>query len=125
MKLRKLGTMLAAVASMACGASYADNANNADIWLFNKTGYSIRELYISPARENQWGSERLRETAILENGTSRFLRFDDRVSCMKDIKAIFANDGSEAVWKGIDLCAIDKLTLKYDRATKKVSALKQ
>jgi hypothetical protein len=35
---------------------------------------------------------------------------------------VFDDDGSEVVWEGFDLCEINKITLKYNRSTKEVSA---
>lgn len=35
---------------------------------------------------------------------------------------VFADDGSEIEWEGFDLCELDKITLKYNRKTREVSA---
>ncbi len=44
---------------------------------------------------------------------------------MQDIKAVFEKDDTEVTWEDLDLCEITKLTLKYNRATKTVTAIKE
>jgi hypothetical protein len=122
MKLRNLVMMLTVGASMAAGSSFAGDT---DFWLVNKTGYPIREIYISAAHKSQWGGDQLGNKEVMANNKSLFLKFKDRAACMQDMKVVFEDNSSVAVWENLDLCEIDKLSLKYDRATKKVTALKQ
>jgi hypothetical protein len=41
---------------------------------------------------------------------------------VQDIKVVFADDGSDVEWEGLDLCDLDKITLRYNRKTGDVSA---
>jgi hypothetical protein len=53
MKFRK--TLLAIAGMTALLGSAAAIAGDADFTLVNKTGYTIREIYISPAAKANWG----------------------------------------------------------------------
>ena len=122
MKLRHVGMILTVAATLGAGSSFAGDA---DFWLVNKTGYSIREIYISAAHQSGWESDQLGASAMLENNNSRFVKYSDRASCKRNMRVVFDDDGFEMVWVGLDLCEIDKLSVRYDRATLKVTALKE
>ncbi len=109
-----------AVAAALGLASFAASAN-ADFTLVNRTGYDLREIYISPANKNSWGRDRLGRN-LLENGRSRKFVFSDSASCVQDLKVVFDDDGSEAIWEDFNLCELDKITLKYNRRTREVTA---
>ena len=96
-------------------------AGDADFTLVNRTGYTIREVYISPTKSGSWGKDRLGD-GTLGNTRQRLFKFSDKASCKQDLQVIFDDDGSDVVWEGFDLCTIDKITLKYNRLTKEVSA---
>lgn len=96
-------------------------AGDADFTLVNRTGYAIREVYIAPSHSAKWGSDRLGE-GTLANARQRLFKFSDKSSCKQDLQVVFDDDGSEVVWEGFDLCEINKITLKYNRSTKEVSA---
>jgi hypothetical protein len=109
-----LGAVLLACAGTAL-------AGNADFTLVNKTGYAINEVFISPSQKNNWGRDRLGENQFL-NGQTRKFKFGDSKNCVQDIKVIFTEDESEVEWESINLCEVNKITLKYNRKTKEVSA---
>jgi len=96
-------------------------AGDADFTLVNRTGYVIREVYIAPSKSGTWGKDRLGD-GTLANSRQRLFKFSDKASCKQDLQVVFDDDGSEVVWEGFDLCALDKITLKYNRSTKEVSA---
>jgi hypothetical protein len=50
-------------------------------------------------------------------------KFSDNASCNQDLKIVFDDDDSKAVWSNIDLCSVDKITLKYNRSTGVTSAV--
>lgn len=96
-------------------------AGDADFTLVNRTGYPIKEVYLSAAKAANWGKDRLGDNT-LANGASKLFRFSDKASCKQDLQVVFDDDGSEVVWEGFDLCSIDKITLRLNRAAKTVSA---
>lgn len=122
MNLRKLGFILGASATLAANVAFAGDA---DFTLVNKTGYDIREVYISPANKNRWGNDRLGKNATLDNNKSRLMKFSDRAACVQDMKVVFNDSDAEVTWEDLDLCEIEKLTIKYNRSTKQVSAIKE
>ena len=119
MKLRQIGLTVLFVSGLA--ASGVASAGDADFTLVNKTGYALREVYLSPAHKTKWGSDRLGSNT-LENNKSRVFKFADKASCVQDLMVVFDDDGSDVTWEDFDLCDLNKITLKYNRKTKLVSA---
>jgi hypothetical protein len=111
--------------ALGCLAALATSpmaqAGDADFTLVNRTGYSIREVYISAANRNSWGNDRLGD-GTLENNRSKLFRFSDKASCKQDLMVVFDDDNSKVTWEDFDLCEINKVTIKYNRSTKTVSA---
>ena len=60
--------------------------------------------------------------AYLDNGKSRLFKFSDKSSCKQDLKVVFDDDDSSVIWEEFDLCELNKITLKYNRKTREVSA---
>ena len=105
--------------------SVAAFAGDADFTLVNGTGYTIREVYISAANKEAWGKDRLGD-GDLPNNKSKLFKFSDKANCMQDIKVVFdVESDAEVTWEDLDLCEINKLTLKYNRAAKTVTAIKE
>jgi hypothetical protein len=120
MKLRHLILAVSAAVSAAPAI-----AGDADFVMVNRTGYQIREIYISAAHKNDWGRDRMGENGTLDNNKQRTFKFGNRAACKQDIKAVFDEGDTEVIWEDLDLCEINKLTLRYDRKTKTVSAIKE
>ncbi len=119
--MKKLSHTLLLSALSSILLSGAAIAGGADFTLVNRTGYTLREIYVSPSHKNAWGKDRMGDN-VLDNGKSRLFKFSDKSSCKQDLKVVFDDDESEVVWEEIDLCEIDKITLKYNRKTREVSA---
>lgn len=96
-------------------------AGDADFTLVNRTGYTIREVYISPSHKNAWGRDRMGD-GVLDQAKARLFKFSDKSACKQDIKVVFDDDDSEVVWEEFDLCELSKITLKYNRKTREVLA---
>ena len=97
-------------------------AQNADFALTNKTGYPIRELYVSPSKARTWGGDILGKH-VIDNGDTWNITFPRNASaCMQDIKIVFDDDSSEVVWEDFDLCRISKITLTYSRKSGETTA---
>jgi hypothetical protein len=111
--------ILFALAATALAA--AAHAGDADFTLVNRTGYDIREVYISPAKSNNWGRDRMGD-GMLENGRSKRFAFSDKAACKQDIQVVFDDDNSKVTWENVDLCELDKITIRYNRSTREVSA---
>jgi hypothetical protein len=98
------------------------HAGDADFTLVNSTGFTLREIYLSPTSKETWGNDRM-GNGFLDNGKSRLFKFADKSSCNQDLKIVFDDDDSKAVWSNIDLCSVDKITIKYNRSTGVTSAV--
>ena len=115
-----LATALFGISSLASVAAFAGDA---DFTLANGTGYTINEVYVSSANKNSWGKDILGD-GDMANGKSRLIKFSNKANCNQDIKVVF-DAGGEAIWEDVDLCEINKITIKYNRSTKEVSAIKE
>lgn len=102
----------------ACGSAFAADA---DFKLKNRTGYTIEEVYISPANKSIWGKDRLGDNQLAD-GAARTFRFGDTKNCVQDIKVVFTDDSSEVEWEDFNLCELTEITLHYNRKTGEVSA---
>ena len=118
MKLRNwiAGVVLACFSFGAVAAS-----GDADFTLINRTGLTISEIFVSPANRAQWGRDRLGD-GVLENAKSKNMKIGQTATCRQDIKVTFEKADGEAIWENVDLCAIEKITLRYNRQSKQVSA---
>ena len=94
-----------------------------DFLLINRTGYDISEVYISPAKANEWEEDILGSEDNFDDGTQREIKFH-RVgsTCKWDLKVVYDEDDSSAVWHDIDLCEVSKITIKYNKMSDSTSA---
>lgn len=118
--MKKFSSFILAVVTSAF-ASQAAIAGAADFTLLNRTGFILREVYLSASHKDDWGSDRMGSN-VLENGKSRLFKFSNKSSCKQDLRVVFDDDGSDAVWEEFDLCEINKITLKFNRKSNEVSA---
>ena len=123
--MRKLALSFAFVASMfAAGATVATAAEaKQDFTLVNKTGYEIKNVYVSPAKSDDWEEDVLGKD-VFSPGDSWKIKFSRSVkTCKWDLKVVYSDDDSSAVWDNIDLCSVEKITIKYDRKSNTTSAI--
>jgi hypothetical protein len=121
-KIMKIIKNLLSACAMACVlASGTAFAGDADFVLLNRTGYTLREVYLSPSSANSWGNDRMGQ-GYLDHAKSRTFKFASKSACKQDLKVVFDDDASEVIWENFDLCEINKITLKYNRSSKEVSA---
>ena len=117
-------SVLAACVMLALAATQV-RAQNAiqDFVLVNKTGYDIAEVHISPSKVDDWEEDVLGDT-ILTDDESRLIRFKRAgKTCIWDLKVVYDDDDSSAVWDNIDLCRVHKITIRYNRKTDTTSAV--
>ena len=93
-----------------------------DFQLVNKTGYEISSVFISASKTNDWEDDVLTDDT-LDDGDTLTVRFRNAgKTCKYDIKVVYEEDDSEAIWQDIDLCATSKVTIFYDRKKDVTSA---
>lgn len=108
---------------LSVGVAGGALAGAQDFTLVNDTGYPLRAVFVSPSNEESWEEDILGKD-ILEDEDSVDLEFDrSHDECLWDIKVIYDDDGSSAVWHEIDLCKWSEITIQYDRRTDRSTAL--
>ena len=93
-----------------------------DFKLVNRTGYEIKEVYVSPSKSTDWEEDVLGD-GVLGNKDFRQIHFHRSVkSCHWDLKVVYTVDDSSAIWNDIDLCTVAKITIHYDKDADKTTA---
>ncbi|MEQ8816798.1 MAG: argininosuccinate lyase [Thalassobaculum sp.] len=112
-----------AIASSMAVSAVAWAQAKQDFTLVNNTGYALSEVYVSPSKADDWQDDILGRD-IMDDGVEFDISFDraDK-SCFWDLKVIYHDDNSSAVWQGIDLCTVSVITIKYNRQTDTTSAV--
>jgi hypothetical protein len=109
---------------LVCGVflSLSAQAADQDFELVNKTGYDIKHVYVSATSTNDWEEDVLGKD-VLEDGDSWEIKFRRKErACKYDLKVVYADDDSSALWGNIDLCKVEKITIRYNRKSDKTSA---
>lgn len=103
-------------------AAPAHAAGKQDFVLVNKTGYDISHVYVSPVKSDDWEEDVLGKD-VLEDGDTWTIKFNRKTStCKWDLKVVYDDDDSTAVWQNIDLCSVSKITIRYNRKSDTTSA---
>lgn len=93
---------------------------NLDFKLVNKTGYTIKKIYIGPTSSEDWGDNLLK--GGLEDGGSCEITFNPKASAKRwDIKVIY-EDKDTAQWLDLKLTEISTVTLHWDADSQKSTA---
>jgi hypothetical protein len=114
--------LVVAVAAFGGSSSYA--ADERDVTVVNGTGYGIKFLGFNTPGDDEWSDNELPPNSVLQNGSGVFVKFNtEDKGCKWNIRIDWADEGYPGVlWRDIDLCSIETITLRYDRATDKTSA---
>lgn len=121
--MRMNSMLMAVTATLLLG--YAANAQaeelNLDFKLVNSTGYTIKEVYISPTAKKEWGENIMK--GKLKDGQTLDVTFHPKANAARwDLRIVWADDGEAVEWTGYKLTEIEKITLKYDEKTEETSA---
>jgi len=82
---------------------------------------SLKHIYVSENNNNSWDEDILGRD-VLDDGEEFEVAFDKAENvCKWDMKVVY-DDGESAVWQGLNLCQITKLTLKWNKNTGVTSA---
>ena len=124
MKTLLPATFLAApiLAGIALATPAAAQQAKQDFTLINRTGYELSQVYVSPNQSNDWEDDVLGQDTLAD-GERVAIRFERAVkSCMWDLKVTYSIDDSNAVWRGINLCSVERITIRYNKNTDTTSA---
>ncbi|HEX3920263.1 MAG TPA: hypothetical protein VHW60_23225 [Caulobacteraceae bacterium] len=121
MQFKTIAAVVAA-ASFAVLAPTMASAAPQDFQLDNETGYTIKNLYISPTTTNDWQDDVLGQDT-LDTGAALNIHFPGGrgETCEWDLKIAY-NDDSSHEWTSVNLCSINKVTIHYDEGTQTTSA---
>ena len=119
--MRYLAALLCALATIALGEPAFAQAKQ-DFTLVNATGYSIKHVFVSPSKEDDWGDDILGKQIMDDEEVAHITFSRKATSCGWDLKVTYEDDDSSVVWHDFDLCKISKITIKYDRKSDKTSA---
>jgi hypothetical protein len=121
MKIGIIGTAITVIAFLNLPApAIAQGKQN--FTLVNQTGYDISEVYVSPNNSSDWEEDVLGED-ILKNRDDVVIRFHRATEqCLWDMKVVYEDDDSSAIWQDIDLCKVSEVTTHYNRKTDTTSA---
>ena len=115
-------TLLAACFAVALVVPALAQEAKQDFSLSNSTGYELKEVYVSPATAADWQNDVL-GSGTLADGATVDIKFNRATkTCKWDLKVVYTVDSSSAVWQNIDLCVVEKITIKYDKSTDTTSA---
>ena len=105
---------LAAAVVAVTAPAIADDAKQ-DFRLVNRTGYELKALFVSPSKADEWQDDVLGQD-VLEDGKAVNVHFNPKTrTCKFDLKVVYTEDDSSAIWQNINLCEVDKITIHYDR----------
>ncbi|GGF79156.1 hypothetical protein GCM10007301_43960 [Azorhizobium oxalatiphilum] len=122
MKGQFFAIAMAVLALVGFAAPAAAQEGKQDFTLVNKTGYDIDKVFVSPTKTDDWEEDVLGKD-VLENGDAWTIKFHRSVrTCKWDLKVVYSDDDSSAIWYGIDLCSVSKITIRYNRQSDKTSA---
>ena len=92
---------------------WAVHAASQDVLVTNRTGYQIDTMYVTEAGRRDWGND-VMGRGSLRQGEQAEVTFDRNTAvCRWDVRVRY-HDATEAVWTGLNLCAIRSLTLVWD-----------
>jgi hypothetical protein len=107
-------------AALTMSASHAADMRN--VTVVNGTGYGIKFLGFNNPGDNDWSENEL--SSAMDDGASVYVKFNtEDKGCKWNFKIEWADAGYPGVtWQAVDLCQINSLTLRYDRASDKTTA---
>jgi hypothetical protein len=95
-------------------------ADDRDFTIVNSTGYPIKFLGVNPPNDNVFNENEL--SSVLGNGNQFKVKFSGAdKGCTWNIKVTWADDNTSSIFRGLDLCKINTVTLKYNKATDEAS----
>ena len=94
---------------LSCNISFAGDQ---DFTLVNKTGVTIKKLYVAPSKSNDWEENILAKDVLLD-GETFDIAFSGQKSTWWDIR-VEDNKGNYSEWEHFNLKEVSKVTLKKD-----------
>jgi len=93
-----------------------------DFTLINKTGYELKEVYVSPNHAADWQEDVLGQDTLADDARVNIHFNRASKTCHWDLKVVYSDDDSSAVWSDINLCQVERITIRYNRQKDQTSA---
>lgn len=107
-----LRALMVAVLSLGAWEAVAQQTS---FLLINGTAYPISQLSVSESDFNFYGPNVL-HPPVIRPGERRQVNFNAPTTyCQADLKVVFADDPTPALWQNLNLCTLTKIKLVYDR----------
>ena len=98
------------------------HAADQDFRVVNKTGYQIDSVFLSKPNDDEWGSDVMGQEALADGEAANISFAKGTHACKWDMKVVYHDDDSTAVWKALDLCSISKVSLFWNNKTQVTTA---
>jgi hypothetical protein len=106
--------IVVAIATLGSAPSFATDERN--VTVVNATGYAIKFLGFNPPGDDDWDDNEL--GSPLADKASVYVKFNRAdEGCNWNIRVDWADEDSGVLWKNVNLCKIDVITLHYDRTS--------
>jgi hypothetical protein len=103
--------LVVAVATLTGSSSFA--ADDRNVTVVNGTGYDIKFLGFNNPGDDDWSDNET--SSVLADGGSVYVKFNSAdKGCIWNIRIDWAEEDSGVLWKNVDICHINVLTLKHD-----------
>jgi len=114
-------TLFGFVAALALMGQTAFAADERNVTVVNGTGYGIKFLGFNNPGDNEWSDNEL--GGVMANGQSIYVKFNNAdKGCVWNFRISWELSGyPDVLWRNVNLCEIDKLTLKWDRNSNETS----
>ena len=113
-------------ATSNANAEKTETASNPelDFTIVNKTGYNIKEVLVGPSATKEWSDDmEILKGRNFADGANLDVKFHPNTTAAKwDVKVEWADGSGSEEWLNLDLTKIEKVTLKYDKASDKTTA---
>jgi len=95
-------------------------ADDRDFVVVNSTGYPIKFLGVNAPGDNVWNENEL--SGVLADGAKTQVTFSGAdKGCTWNMKVTWADDNTSSIFRNLNLCKIETVTLKYNRKTDEAS----
>jgi hypothetical protein len=112
----KKGVLMGSLAALLMFCAITNASNSRDLKVVNSTGYPIKYFSINQPGDKAWSENEL--SAVLKDKEKFTMTFEGAgKGCTWNIKVMWADNNSSSIYKGVDLCKIKVLAIKYDRKT--------
>lgn len=112
--MKKLLFLLILLSGISLFSAKDSSAQALSFQVINNTGFTLSDIFVSPAESNNWGSDIL-PNDLFENGSTVTVNIPAEFgeTCMFDMK-ITDTEGAYVVFTNIDACKLVTLQINGD-----------